>query len=50
MSFMKNGVAVPMDTNAVNMNGRTMLPLRAIGQAMGATIVWDEATRTVTVN
>lgn len=50
MSFMKNGVSVPMDTNAVIMNGRTMLPLRAIGQAMGATIVWDEATRTVTVN
>lgn len=50
MSFMKNGVSVPMDTNAVIMNGRTMLPLRAIGQAMGASIVWDEATRTVTVN
>lgn len=47
--FVKNGVAVPMDTTAVIMNGRTMLPLRAIGQALGATVTWDEATRTVTV-
>lgn len=49
MSFVKNGVAVPMDTMAVINNGRTMLPLRAIGQALGAEILWDEATRTVTV-
>lgn len=49
MSFVKNGVSVPMDTQAVIMNGRTMLPLRAIGQALGAEVTWDEATRTVTV-
>lgn len=50
MFFNKNGVMVPMDTQAVIMNSRTFLPLRAMGEALGATITWDEATRTVTVN
>ncbi len=50
MFFNKNGVLVPMDTKAVIMNSRTFLPLRAMGEALGATITWDEATRTVTVN
>lgn len=50
MFFNKNGVLVPMDTQAVIMNSRTFLPLRAMGEALGATITWDEATRTVTVN
>jgi len=49
MSFVKNGVVVPMDTQAVIMNSRTFLPIRAIGQALGAEVLWDEATRTVTV-
>lgn len=29
-------------------NGRTLVPLRAIFEAMGASVAWDEATRTVT--
>lgn len=49
MSFTKNGVQVGMDTMAIIKDGRTMLPLRAVAQALGATITWDEATRTVTV-
>jgi hypothetical protein len=50
MSFMKNGVSVPMDTKAVIKDGRTFLPVRALGQAMGAQIGWDSATRTVTID
>lgn len=29
-------------------NGRTLVPLRAIFEAMGASVEWDESTRTVT--
>lgn len=50
MKFTKNGTEVGMDTMAVIKNGRTMMPLRAVAQALGATITWDEATRTVTIN
>ncbi|MCT4618984.1 MAG: copper amine oxidase N-terminal domain-containing protein [Marinisporobacter sp.] len=44
-----NGVVVPMDTEAVIKDGRTMLPIRFIAQALGAEVEWDGATRTVTV-
>ncbi|QZY55490.1 copper amine oxidase N-terminal domain-containing protein [Crassaminicella profunda] len=44
-----NGVVVPMDTVAVIKDGRTMLPIRFIAQALGAEVEWDGATRTVTV-
>ncbi|MCT4607149.1 MAG: copper amine oxidase N-terminal domain-containing protein [Marinisporobacter sp.] len=44
-----NGVAVPMDTAAVIKDGRTMLPIRFIAQALGAEVEWDGATRTVTI-
>ena len=50
MSFMKNGVSVPMDTKSVIKEGRTFLPVRALGQALGAQIGWDSATRTVTID
>ncbi|MDF2628113.1 MAG: hypothetical protein K0R39_1944 [Symbiobacteriaceae bacterium] len=30
-------------------NGRTLIPLRAIGEALGAQVDWDQATRTATV-
>ncbi len=30
-------------------NSRTMVPLRAIGEALGASVSWDEATRLVTL-
>ncbi|APC09541.1 hypothetical protein MTJW_23960 [Moorella thermoacetica] len=44
-----NGVAIPMDVNASVINGRTMLPLRWIGQALGATVSWDDTAQTVTI-
>jgi len=45
-----NGVAFTMDVAPELVEpGRTMLPIRWVGQALGATLKWDEATQTVTV-
>ena len=45
-----NGASVSMDVPATTTNGRTVLPLRWLGTALGATFNWDEASQTVTVN
>jgi hypothetical protein len=39
-----------MDVPAQIMNGRVMLPIRAISESIGADISWDNETRTVTVS
>jgi len=44
-----NGTEVVMDTTAAIKDGRTVLPIRFVGQALGANIGWDDATRTITV-
>ncbi|HOV79170.1 MAG TPA: copper amine oxidase N-terminal domain-containing protein [Bacillota bacterium] len=45
-----NGVAFNMDVAPELVDpGRTMLPIRWVGQALGATLTWDDATQTVTV-
>ena len=44
-----NGVNVNMDVAPEITDGRTMMPIRWVGQALGATINWDSATKTVTV-
>ncbi|WP_202916137.1 stalk domain-containing protein [Paenibacillus mesophilus] len=36
------------DQSPVNVDGRTMVPLRAIFEALGAKVEWDGATQTVT--
>ncbi len=46
--IIKNGVASELDVPAQIINSRTMVPLRAIFEALGATVEWDDATRTVT--
>jgi len=52
------GVNVTIDGEALNladdsqpftMDGRTFLPLRAMGEALGLTVDWDPATRTASV-
>ncbi len=46
-----NGIDTTMDVAPEVVDpGRTMLPVRWVAQALGATINWDEATQTVTVN
>lgn len=44
-----NGVSIPMDNEAEMKQGRVMLPLRGLAEAMGASASWDEDTRTVTI-
>jgi len=44
-----NGKATTLEQGAVIKNGRTLVPLRFITEAMGATLVWDAATRTANI-
>lgn len=41
---------LPMDVDPIIVNGRTMVPLRAAGEAVGATVDWDQPTQTATAN
>lgn len=43
-----NGQQLYFDVNPVIENGRTLVPVRTIFEAMGAELGWNEATRTVT--
>lgn len=50
VSVMVNGQPLQSDVKPfVNADGRTMLPVRAIAEALGATVQWDEATQTATL-
>lgn len=49
------GINVTIDSNPLTfdvepqiMNGRTMVPMRAIFEALGASVDWDDGTKTVT--
>lgn len=48
-AMLVNGATINMDAAAEITSGRTMLPFRFIAQALGASVTWDEATRTVTL-
>jgi hypothetical protein len=48
ISVKLNGSAIKFDVAPQIMNDRTMVPMRAIFEAMGATVDWDQATRTIT--
>ncbi|UJF34090.1 stalk domain-containing protein [Paenibacillus hexagrammi] len=43
-----NGHNLKLDVHPVIVEGSTMLPVRALFQAVGAQVVWDESTKTVT--
>lgn len=43
-----NGVDATLDVPAQIIGERTMVPLRAIFEALGASVEWDDATKTVT--
>ena len=43
-----NGSPLAFEVAPQMMNGRTMVPLRAVFEAMGATIEWDGSTQTAT--
>jgi hypothetical protein len=44
-----NGVVVPIDQPAFIANGRTIIPLRFVAEASGATVNWDGANRTAVI-
>ena len=46
--LQKGDEVVTLDVPAQTINDRTMVPLRAIFEALGATVDWEEATQTVT--
>ncbi|MBT9158122.1 MAG: Oligopeptide-binding protein AppA [Firmicutes bacterium] len=43
-----NGAPLALAVPPVIQNGRTLVPMRAIFEALGATVNWDDATSTVT--
>ncbi len=44
-----NGKSVTLDVPAQEIEGHTMVPLRFLGEALGGTVKWNDATRTVTI-
>jgi N-acetylmuramoyl-L-alanine amidase len=44
-----NGEEVILDSPPVIQNGRALVPIRFIGEAFGAEVLWDAPTRTVTI-
>lgn len=43
-----DGNYLPTDTEPIIKDGRTLIPLRAAGEAVGATVSWDQASQTAT--
>ena len=46
---MGDGALVTIDVPAQVVNGRTLVPLRAVSQCMGADVHWDGATKTIDI-
>ncbi|WP_438351805.1 family 10 glycosylhydrolase [Paenibacillus sp. FA6] len=44
-----NGSTVSLDASVQIRNGRTMVPLRFVGEALGLQVNWDQADQTVTL-
>ncbi len=44
-----NGMEQQIDTFAIIKDGRTFIPVRAVSQAMGAEVGWEDGTKTVTI-
>lgn len=49
LSFKIGELAPEMDTAAMLVNGRTMLPLRFIAEYFGADVTFDNTTKTITI-
>ena len=48
IKIMLNGKALTMDQTPVIIDGRTLVPLRAIFEGLGAQVFWNDATKTAT--
>lgn len=49
-TFTTNGIEHTLDVPAQIINGRTMLPIRAVLESVGYNVYWDNAARTVIVS
>lgn len=47
--LMKNSKAVALDAPARLIGGRTLVPVRAVSEGMGAKVDWNDASRTVQI-
>ena len=45
--IVRNGIATPLEVPAQILDGRTLVPLRAIFEALGASVEWEGTTQTV---
>ena len=45
----KNGQMIWLDVPAKLINGRTMVPVRAVAEAFGCSVEWDSETKTITI-
>lgn len=48
-TYTVNDEAKEMDTTAVNVEGRVLVPVRYVSEALGATVEWDAATKTADI-
>ncbi|QNU67824.1 copper amine oxidase N-terminal domain-containing protein [Ruminiclostridium herbifermentans] len=48
-NYTVNGVNKTMDTIATNKNGRILVPIRFVSEALGAVVTWDGTTHTVNI-
>jgi hypothetical protein len=48
-TYYVDGQALEMDTRAIILNYRTMVPIRFISQALGAGVIWDADTNSVII-
>ena len=44
-----NGRAIPLEVAPQAIQGRTMIPLRAVAEAFDLTVEWDPATKGITL-
>lgn len=49
ISIIVDGKKIASDVSPTLISGRTMVPIRAIGETLKATVNWDNATRTATI-
>ncbi len=47
--MMVDGVSVPLDVPVQIIDGRTMVPARAVADALGCNVSWDAGTKTVII-
>lgn len=45
-----DGETIQLDSPAILLNGRTMVPVRAVSEALGAEVLWDQDSNTVIIS